>query len=412
MKLNKTAVASTGGRLDVINGLRGFAIIAVLWQHLFGPYFTNGNGFAFDKQILHWTFFLAYGWIGVPLFFLLSGFVLFLPFARGSARMETRNDAARFYRHRAARLLPLYYFAALMSFSLNQLPPVHDARFPAELIAIAGALFAFWQHGYTPHLNPPLWSISVEIWFSILFPVMVVAVRRWGAFKVVVICLVLSFGSRTLGVWIAPQPQPELLPLSRGLVASLATFAMGMLIADKYVAGVRLRNPTAVILLGAVILTVAVALDHAIGRWLSIAFIDVLAAGFACVMAGLLSLDDGALRRAFANRPIQVLGMMCFSIYVWHEPILRHVFDADVAVFSDLDKTLPAYLMLVVIIAALSYRFIEFGKVTDWRSLFLLSRPRSASKRDFEAPRGIMHPLPQAAEPHPSRLSAMAAHTP
>ncbi|MEI9984537.1 MAG: hypothetical protein WDN69_15840 [Aliidongia sp.] len=65
--------------------------------------------------------------------------------------------------------------------------------------------------------------------------------------------------------------------------------------------------------------------------------------------------------------------MMCFSLYAWHEPLLRHVFQGDIAPLDTLASTLPVYLTLLAGSARLSYRFIEFGRAADWRGLFLLS---------------------------------------
>jgi peptidoglycan/LPS O-acetylase OafA/YrhL len=79
--------------------------------------------------------------------------------------------------------------------------------------------------------------------------------------------------------------------------------------------------------------------------------------------------------------------MMCFSLYVWHEPLLRHVFAFEAAPLDDLARTLPLYLFLLLAIAALSYRFIEFGRSADWRALFLLDRPEPAVVPPIPVPR-------------------------
>lgn len=360
------------GKLDVINGLRGAAIVAVVWHHLFGIYFKGGSDLALAPEIRQPLFFLSYGWIGVQLFFVLSGFVLYLPFARGRAKMDTAADWKKFYLRRAARLLPLYYIVALLCLVLNQVPPVHDLRLPLELVSIAGALFTFAPHGFQPHLNPPLWSLGVEIWFSVLFPLAVLAFRRWGPARTILAATALSWASRGLGMALSPG-QP-VLPLTMGLTANLEIFALGMILAQAYVAGFRARWPRLVTLGGAALVALALAVAQVAGRWIEIPFADVVALGFGAMIAGLLSLETGWLRAAFANRPIQVLGMMCFSLYVWHEPLLRHVFEADAAPFDDLARTLPIYLFLLLAVAALSYRFIEFGRSANWRALFLLDR--------------------------------------
>ena len=361
------------GKLDIINGLRGAAIVAVIWHHLFGLYFKAGSVIAAPPDVARPLFFLSYGWIGVQLFFVLSGFVLYLPFTRGRARLATSADWHRFYRRRAARLLPLYYLVALLCLVLNQVPPIHDLRLPLELVSIAGALFTFAPHGFEPHLNPPLWSLGVEIWFSILFPAVILAFRRWGPLRTILAATALAWLSRSLGLALSLD-HPNL-PLTRGLTANLEVFAVGMALAQAYVTGIRLRWPRLVTFGGAALIALALLAAQVAGPWFEVVFTDVLTLGFAAIIAGLLSLETGWLRASFANRPIQVLGMMCFSLYVWHEPLLRHVFNADAAPLQDLARTLPLYLFLLLAIAALSYRFIEFGRTAHWRALFLLDPP-------------------------------------
>src|SRR4051812_44273760 len=96
-------------RLGAINGLRGLAILAVVYAHA-AAYRTPPGWHA-----VHWGEYtilpfavLSNGWLGVNLFFVLSGFVLFLPYERSSRTMATLSDLKWFYAHRFQRLMPLY----------------------------------------------------------------------------------------------------------------------------------------------------------------------------------------------------------------------------------------------------------------------------------------------------------------
>ncbi|HUN45432.1 MAG TPA: acyltransferase [Stellaceae bacterium] len=378
-----TVEAGHSAKLDVINGLRGIAICGVVWQHLFSLYFKPGSGHYLFGDAGAPYFFLSYGWIGVQLFFLLSGFVLFLPIAERRAALATRRDWLTFYRRRAQRLLPLYYIAALLCLVLNQDAPVQETKFLLELGAIAGALFTFSPHGFEPYFNPPLWSLGVEIWFSILFPVIALALRRLGAVRLLALAMALAWISRYLGNVLPAEGPLGVQPLTIGLPASLEIFIAGMVLAELFAARPRglplVRRPALVFLAGVLLVAIAVSLQQLSAADLAvpIVFPDILTLGFALIAAALLSMPAGALKALFANRPIQLLGMMCFSLYVWHEPLLRHVFKADMAPLDGLARTLPAYLGLLLTVGALSYRYIEFGRVADWRSLFLIERKRA-----------------------------------
>ena len=84
---------------------------------------------------------------------------------------------------------------------------------------------------------------------------------------------------------------------------------------------------------------------------------NVIDLGFACVLAASLGGRGGML----AAVPLQVAGMMCYSLYIWHVPVIDAVRPA---------QGLGAALPLLLALSLASYRFVEFGRVADWRALF------------------------------------------
>jgi peptidoglycan/LPS O-acetylase OafA/YrhL len=101
-------------------------------------------------------------------------------------------------------------------------------------------------------------------------------------------------------------------------------------------------------------------------------FISTVDAGFFLIVIGALYLQRGLALRLLTSRPLQILGLMCYSIYVWHGLILIHFFPNFQTNVADTLRYYPAYLATIIAISAMTYRFIEFRSVSDWRPLFLL----------------------------------------
>ena len=167
------------GRIGVLDGLRGVAIAGVLILHLlYVPVWTQPERFAtrlWGLTLSPQTILTNAGIGGVTLFFLLSGFVLALPYVRGERTMRTLGDARRFWGRRAARLLPLFFAGAIASLLLFGRADPHQA------VLLLTGLFAWLPSTVMPAANPVLWSIGAEWWLSLAFPALLAAQARYGS---------------------------------------------------------------------------------------------------------------------------------------------------------------------------------------------------------------------------------------
>jgi peptidoglycan/LPS O-acetylase OafA/YrhL len=392
-------------KLSVINGLRGWAIFVVMFGHLFGAYFDPASPISVlapdTGSLLR---LLSFGGLGVPLFFIVSGFVLFLPYAIGRRRMATREAVWRYYTRRAARLLPLYYLVVIVCLLFNQNLDLLDPKFYKQVLGALTAGYCFSNHGFEPFINGPLWSLSVEVWFSVLFPLFVVAAERYGVMRLLIATLVVSLVSRLLGGMVFDTVDGPFLPLAKGLPAHLDEFALGMVLASLYHRGLLPRRApigSLVVVAGTLLIGAAVCWQAYIPLARAIpAFQSIYQAGLFLLVAGLLAAPASWSALPFNNRPIQLLGMMCYSLYLWHVPLRTPIFHALYAPTANLAITLPVYFAMVAAIAALSYRYIEFGRVADWRSLFLIGRKQTETGMvPGPSEDAVIAGLPQAEQP-------------
>ncbi len=378
-------------RLAVINGLRGLAIAAVFYQHLVGPLVPPGT-FAIEIAGIPVSAPLHHGNFGVDLFFVLSGLVLVLPYASGRRTLKEAGAVRQFYRRRALRLLPLYYANVIAAMALFRPVRVASSEGWWDILFMGTATFPFVERLFFPPYNWPLWSLGLEIWFSALFPLLVLAIDRWRWPRVLVAVLAMALLVRLFGeAWYTDYPSRYLNPIKDSVVGRLDQFVIGMALGAWWVHRGALAPGTARATVAAGVLGVGLAmliwdwvnldvLSRAWVPWLSL----ISTTGLACVVYGSLSLPAGWLRRALTFGPLQVAGMMCFSIYVWHDLVLRRWF----GVSRDLSiESVVAVIAIALLWSAVTYRYIEFGHVRDGRSLF-----RGAADEPPHAPRATPPP--------------------
>ncbi|MEO8764709.1 MAG: acyltransferase [Ginsengibacter sp.] len=160
-------VTSTGSYLPEIDGLRFLAILWVFVYHLNGYLIKAypGNTIKIFQAIA------GNGHLGVELFFVISGFVLSLPFARYYLKQGKKIYLRHYFLRRFTRLGPPYFVVMTLLFIFLSLTHLYTAReltphLSASLLYVHNIVYP----GSLPVINPVAWSLEIEIQFYLLMP--------------------------------------------------------------------------------------------------------------------------------------------------------------------------------------------------------------------------------------------------
>jgi peptidoglycan/LPS O-acetylase OafA/YrhL len=172
-------------RIFELDGFRATAVLLVLAHHLVYGWLPTADGISWMPRIF--TAILSHGWLGVDLFFVLSGFLItgILLDSR-----ESKHYFRNFYIRRALRILPLY-FICIFVMSLVY----HGAAtyFVLSLLFLANFAYAF--HANVPSGPDVFWSLAVEEHFYLLWPLLV---RFLTGVSLFVLTLIIVFGTPIL----------------------------------------------------------------------------------------------------------------------------------------------------------------------------------------------------------------------
>jgi peptidoglycan/LPS O-acetylase OafA/YrhL len=340
-------------RIAALDGIRGFACLLVVFGHYFG-------------EVPHGLRFLRLEWLGVDLFFCLSGFLI------GGILLENRASPSyfsTFYARRGFRILPIY----LVTVSLVLLALPHFGSQPGTTYSPL-IYFAYVQNFVmaatgieTSKWLMPTWTLCVEEQFYLLLPVILYLVppRRLLA---VLLLLIMSGALFRAGLVLASANRlalAMLLPSQWSLLffGVLAAYARRTPTLWSRLAANGRRLLKGVVFAGIGGLMVLVALDNLLG-WRSVDMFGELA--FGTILTGFLALvADGAPEgRRFRAPALCCVGRISYGLYLIHQPIAAVVHrlllgtDPDIATPAQIAATIVA-LALAVTVAALSWTVFE-----------------------------------------------------
>ena len=327
-----------------IDGLRAVAVLPVMLFHAGLQSFSGG-------------------YVGVDIFFVISGYLITkIIVPEWQAGMFTLT---RFYERRARRILPALYvmMAACLPFAWLWLSPADMQSFSQSIVAtsafLSNALF-WWQSGYfepAAELKPLLhtWSLAVEEQYYLVFPFLLVLFMRLGrdwAATLFAVIAVASLAAAQWGCTVYPAATFYLLP------TRMWELLIGVLVAFHWSADDR-HHPHRLLrefagTLG--LLLIAYAVFTFDKKTPSPGFYTLLpTAGTALII--LFATPETLIGRLLANKLLSGLGLISYSAYLWHQPILAFARHRGLGESSQL--LFGALAISAFVPAYLSWKYVE-----------------------------------------------------
>lgn len=346
-----------------INGLRAIAALSVLGYHAWlysmatpsaGTHRTTFDLAAHELRL------------GLVLFFVLSGFLLFTPWVRSALDGAPAPRLGGYLARRGARILPAYYVALAGSIVLlwghGAAPGV---RLPSgDNLWLFGVLGQNFSNGTLLRLDPPMWTLTVEATFYLVLPALGwLALRKRGAGRAAqaIVPVALLATGVAYNAAIAGRHLPD--TASKILPAMAGYFAIGMLAAVLAWGRSPGRRWAGALLVGGAALVVANAVWHAHAaptgsHDLSLRIWRDLpaAVGFAAIVV--VAARAATPLRTLSAPPLEWTGRVSYGLYLWHVPIMLWLRAEGLLPGS----MIPAVLVtapLALAVAALSWRLIE-----------------------------------------------------
>ena len=366
------AVSRLPERFEALEAYRGVAALMIVVFHAY-QHSRVGVTYVYQSTLLHPL--LRSLDSGVAIFLVLSGFLIFLPFVGAFLGQRPYQSARGFLIRRFIRIVPLYYTAIILVWTLRYSGGAEqwlDLFEHLTFTQIFDTRHIFWTIG-------PAWSLAVEVLFylgvALSAPWLYRLCQRFATTRQRIIFLfglAMAMGCASLvykgwAFYVARIPEEDY-AVYFGFLAKADLFALGMLLALGAVAArerLRLTGWQPVLWrLAALGLFGVVFLVREQSVFVSLFFNSL------CGLAALLLLGstvlqeaESAWKRALAHPVFNFLGLISYSVYIWHEPILIELSRRQLLLFETSAAFLSSttiLLVIVIVVGAVSYYAIEY----------------------------------------------------
>ena len=350
--------------------------LATLWVFAGHVFLIEPSLLAIDSP---WTRLLRPGYLGVAAFFVLSGFLLSMPYWRAFHAGEKTPGFRKYLWNRLSRIVPEFYVCVLV---MALIVGAFSTKWGViQIVSCLTFTNSLLPPTYMPTWNAPLWSIGIEMLFYLMLPVVAFGIFRLRSRISVRIFLITLMGLIAVGQWLllqaAPQIETAIGNISlfsagssstvKNAVVLFAHFLIGMLAADIYLSQPiqsttkRFNRYDALVIAAASIIGVSLltqtslpGLAHMHYQWPTFpVLIGVL----------LVSLPKSAwCGRWIESRFMTTTATLSYGFYIWHIPILTGLKHLWPTTTDGLIMFLPAFVLVALLstytAAWLSYRLV------------------------------------------------------
>lgn len=367
-------------QLDKLLTLRGLAALSVVIYHVQNYLRPNVEDGAVSIGGVDFSWlFLPDGTMPVVIFFTLSGYLMFKAFVfkRYDATLE---GVARYAKSRAKRLLPLYYFIAFVLLILIA-PKLFISP---EGLATLRDVIVFDYNG-SPDFVSPFWSLSVEVKFYVLVPIIFLLLRKYmnSTLRKLIFLVVVVGAASLLRYTVTQEPAHTsswmlfATSIDAFLIGGAGAYVFRIIQGKEISEKLRRLLLLSSVIVGLGLLPLSALYGHELHQFgfdvIGVPVIALLTT--ACILAAEKASEhvpfvkrDYSIEEVIRNpsRIFELIGALSYGIYLWHGPIVGQTFVVPVVNESSISESLLRSLVAIIIsaiLAYLTYRYVELAGV-------------------------------------------------